>query len=154
MNNNSSNPREALWRRNLSPAEHGALKGSPELELEARLTATLSKIPDAQVPSNFTARVLAAVDLEENRAIRSRVWTLNWRWLWPRVTVAATVLIFAGVSLQRYETQSHRITLAKNVLRLASSQPLPSIEVLENLDAIQRMNLPARADGELLAALQ
>ena len=154
MKNDSSDSRVALWRKNLSPAEHGALKGSPELEVEARLTAALSKIPDTQVPSNFTARILAAVDLEENRTVRSRDWTLNWRRLWPRVAVAAVVLIFAGVSIQRYETQTHRISLAKNVVRLASSQPLPSIEVLENLDAIQRMNLPARADGELLAALQ
>lgn len=154
MSNNFSESRETLWRKNLSPAERGALEGSLELELEARLTAALSKIPDAQVPSNFTARVLAAVDSEENRAARSRDWTLNWRWLWPRAAVAAAVLIFAGVGLQRYETHSHRITLAKNVVRIASSQPLPSIEVLENLDAIQRMNLPARADGELLAALQ
>ncbi|MEI7807362.1 MAG: hypothetical protein WCJ07_02640 [Verrucomicrobiota bacterium] len=154
MKNNSSDSRESFWRNNLSPAERGALKGSPELELEARLTAALSKIPDAQVPSNFTARILAAVDLEENHAVHSRNWTLNWRQLWPRFAVAAAVLIFAGVSLQRYESNAHRITLAKNVVRLASSQPLPSIEVLENLDAIQRMNLPARADGELLAALQ
>ena len=154
MKNDSSDSREALWRKNLSPAEHGALKGSPELELEARLTAALSKIPDTQVPSNFTARILAAVDLEENRTVRSRDWTLSWHRLWPRVAMAAVVLIFAGVSIQRYETQTHRISLAKNVVRLASSQPLPSIEVLENLDAIQRMNLPARADGELLAALQ
>ena len=154
MKNDSSDSRETLWRKNLSPAEHGALKGSPELELEARLTAALLKTSDVQVPSNFTARVLAAVDLEENRATRSHDWTLNWRQLWPRFAVAAAVLIFAGVSIQRYESHAHWITLAKTVVRLASSQPLPSIEVLENLDAIQRMNLPARADGELLAALQ
>jgi len=154
MNTNSSDSREALWRKCLSPAELGTLKGSPELEVEARLTASLLKIPDAQVPSNFTACVLAAVDLEEIQTSRSRDWTLNWRQLWPRFAVAAAVLIFAGVSIQRYESHAHRITLAKNVVRLASSQPLPSIEVLENLDAIQRMNLPARADGELLAALQ
>ncbi|MEI8289638.1 MAG: hypothetical protein WCH99_09195 [Verrucomicrobiota bacterium] len=154
MKNDFSDPREALWRKNLTPAERVALKDSPDLELEARLNAALSKIPDAQVPSNFTARVLAAVDLEENRTVSSRDWTLSWHRWWPRVAAAAAVVIFAGVGLQRYETQAHRITLAKNVVRLASSQPLPSIEVLENLDAIQRMNLPARADGELLAALQ
>ena len=96
MNNNSSDPREALWRKSLSPAELGTLKGSPELEVEARLTASLLKIPDAHVPSNFTARVLAAVDLEENQTSRSRDWTLNWRQLWPRFAVATAVLIFCG----------------------------------------------------------
>jgi hypothetical protein len=74
--------------------------------------------------------------------------------LWPRVAVAAAVLIFAGVSIQRYETNSHRTALAKNVALLATSQPPPSVDALENLDAIQRMSQSAHADGELLADLQ
>ena len=155
MKNNSSDSRESLWRRKLSPAERAALKISPELELEARLTAALAKIPDAPVPSNFTARVLGTVDLEAVQSARSQtLWTLNWRRLWPRITVAAAVLIFAGVSLQRYEASAHRIELAKNVVLIASAQPLPSVDALENLDAIQRMSQSGHADGELLAALQ
>ena len=68
--------------------------------------------------------------------------------------MAAAVLIFAGVNLQRYEVNSQRIALVKNVAMVAGSQPPPSVDALENLDAIQRMSQPARADGELLAALQ
>ena len=34
------------------------------------------------------------------------------------------------------------------------AQPPPSVDALENLDAIQRMSQPAPADGELLAVLQ
>ena len=154
MENNASNSRELLWRRKLADAERAGLRGQPALDLEARLTAALAEIQDVPVPSNFTARVLAADELEEARAGRVRNWTLNWRWLWPRVAAVAAVLIVAGAGLQRYETHSHRAALAKNVLRLARSQPLPSVEALENLDAIQRMSLPARADGDLLAALQ
>ena len=37
---------------------------------------------------------------------------------------------------------------------VAVSQPLPSVDALENLDAIQRMSQSGHADGELLAALQ
>ena len=151
---NSSNLRELLWRRKLSEAERAGLSGQAALDFESRLTAALSNISDVPVPSNFTSRVLAAVELEEARAVRARRWTLNWRLLWPRVAAVAAILFFAGVGYQRYDTHSHRAALAKNVLLLARSQPLPSVEVLENLDAIQRMSLPARADGELLTALQ
>jgi len=154
MEDNSSNLRELLWRRKLSGAERAGFSGQAALDLESRLTAALSNIYDVPVPSNFTSWVLVAVDLEEARVVRARHWTLNWRLLWPRVAAVAAILFFAGVGYQRYETHSHRAALAKNVLLLARSQPLPSVEVLENLDAIQRMSLPARADGELLAALQ
>ena len=65
--------------------------------------------------------------------------------------MAVAVLVFAGVSIQRYETNSHRIALAKNVALVAAAQPLPSVDALENLDAIQRMSQPAHADEELLA---
>ena len=153
MENQPLNSGELLWRRELSAAERAALCASPELELEAKLTAALGQMSDAPVPSNFTARVLTAVELEDARAARSHSWTLNWRLLWPRVAVTAAVLIFAGVGILRHETHSHRVALAKDVALMAVAQP-PSVDALENLDAIQRMSQPAHADGELLAALQ
>ena len=154
MENNPSNPRESLWRRQPTDAERAGLRAQPELELEARLTEALAKIPDAAVPSNFTARVLDAVELEAARETRDRDWTLNWRALWPRVAVAAAILIFAGVSFQRYEIHSQRAKLVKNIAMVTVAQPPPSVDVLENLDAIQRMSQSGHADGELLAALQ
>ena len=154
MNNEPVNPRESLWRRKLSGDERAGLRAQPELELEARLTEALRKIPDAPVPSNFTARVLDAVERDETRALPVRIWALNWRRLWPRVAAAAAVLIFAGVGIQRHETSARRIALAKNVARVAVAQPVPSADALENLDVIQRMSQPAKADTELLAALQ
>ena len=152
MKNEPDNQRESLWRRKLSAAERAGLRSQPDLELEARLTDALANISDVPVPSNFTARVLDAVDFDEKQAARARGW--NWRLLWPRVAVAAAVLLFTGVSVQRYETNSHRAALARNVVLLATAQPLPSVDALENLDVIQRMSQPARADGDLLAALQ
>lgn len=143
-----------MWRRKLSVTERAALRATPELELEAKLTAALGKISDAPVPSNFTSRVLDAVELEEARAARSSSWTLNWRLLWPRVAVTAAVLIFAGIGIQRHETHSHRLALAKEIAMVAVTPALPSVDALENLDAIQRLSQPAHADGELLAALQ
>jgi len=152
MKNQPSDSSESLWRRKLSEAERAALCAQPELQHEARLTAALDIISDAPVPSNFTARVLAAVELEEMRSARSR-WHWNWHSLFPRVAVACAVLIFAGVGIQRLETHSHRVALAKDVAFVTAAQP-PSVDALENLDAIQRMSQPAHADGELLAVLQ
>jgi negative regulator of sigma E activity len=153
MENKPFNAEESLWRRTLSAAERDALRTQPGLELEARLTAALAKIPDAPVPSNFTARVMADIELEEIQATRPQIWALNWRLLWPRVAVAAAILIFAGVSLQRYETNAQRTALAKN-LALAARAPSPGVDALENLDAIQLMGQSGHADGQLLAALQ
>ena len=152
MENKPSELRETLWRRKLSADERAALRAQPELELEARLTAVLAKISDAPVPSNFTARVLAAIELEEKQAARStRGW--NWRSLFPRIAVATAVLVFIGVSFQRYEANSQRTALAKTLVQVASAQP-PGVDALENLDAIQGMGQSGHADGELLAALQ
>jgi hypothetical protein len=151
MENKPSDLRESLWRRQLPDAECATLRTQPDLELEARLTESLAKIPDAPVASNFTARVLAAVELEETR--RARGWNFNWNWhaLFPRMAVTAVVLVFAGISFQRYELNSQRTLLAKNVAQAAAAQPLPSVDALNNFDAIQRMSQPARADEELLA---
>ena len=129
------------------------MKNEPDHLHEARLTDVLAKLPDAPVPSNFTARVLAAVELEEAAASRARNWTWNWRLLWPRIAVAAAVLIFVGVSIQRYEVNAQRTVLAKN-LALAARAPSPGVDALENLDAIQRMSQSGHADNELLAVLQ
>ncbi len=122
-------------------------------QLDARLTVALRRLPDTPVPSNFTARVLDTIELEEKRGTRPH-WLWNWQVVIPRLAVATFVLIFAGISIQRYEIHSQRAILAKNVASLAVAQPLPSVDALENLDAIQRLSQSSRADGELLAALQ
>lgn len=153
MENKPSNPSESLWRRKLSEAEREALRSQPGLELEANLTETLAKIPDAPVPSNFTARVLEVVELEEKQAARTG-WHWNWRRLFPRIAVATAVLLFAGISIQRFEANSHRAALAREIATATVSQPLPSMEALENLDVIQHMSQSGHADTELLAALQ
>ena len=153
MENKPINPEESLWRRTVSEAERTVLRAQPGLELEARLTQALTKIPDAPVPSNFTARVFADIERAEMQAARPQIWALNWRLLWPRVAVTTAVLIFAGVSLQRYEIHVQRTAFAKNLV-LAARAPSPGVDALENLDAIQRMSQSSHVDNALLAALQ
>ena len=135
-------------------AERAVLRGQPELELEARLTEALAQLPNAPLPSNFTARVLAAIELEEAQAARSRGWRWNWHGLLPRFAAVAAVLLVAGLMLQHHELALHRAEMARSLSAVASANTVPSVDALENLEVIQRMSQPAQADTELLAALQ
>lgn len=155
MENKPSDWRETLWRRPLTEAERAALAAQPEpeLELEVRLTQSLAKLPDVPAASNFTARVLSAIELEEARPARQRFYRWNWRIILPRIVAISTIMLFAGVGWQRYEAISERI-LAKNVAQVAAEQPVPSVEVLNNFDAIRRMSQPVAADKDLLALMQ
>ncbi|MGO9003005.1 MAG: hypothetical protein ACLPYM_00590 [Limisphaerales bacterium] len=153
--------RESGWRRNLTEAEQAEwrayLAANPDArvdwEMESALNAALTQLPDAPVPSNFTARVLQAVERE---AARPRAW--NWRWNWhtlvPRVAFAAAVIAFTGLAFQHHEIYRQRIALARNVALVTGGQPMPSPEALENFDAIRRMSQPQHADDELLALMQ
>src|SRR5271170_4424203 len=120
----------------------------PDAELEKRLTEALAGLPDAPVASNFTARVMQAIDLEEARAQRKRKW--SWHALLPRVAIASMAIVFAGIIFREREISNQRAAIANSVA-LVAGQPLPSVEALKNFDAIKRMSQPARADEELLA---
>jgi len=154
MENEPSNLRESLWRRKPSDAERAQLQSQPELAAEARLTAALTKTPNAPVASNFTARVMDVIEREERLAARSRGWRWSWRYLVPRVAMAAAVLMFTGVTVQRYEASSHRQEMVRVVAMVAGNKSAPSVDTLQDMDAILRMSQPAHADNELLAALQ
>jgi hypothetical protein len=147
--------RELIWRRKLTGAERKELSAQPDLqtdwELESRLTEELGRLTDRPVPSNFTALLLQAVEREEARP-RPTIWHWGWRVLVPRLAVGVAVIGIAGLTYQRYEF-NQRAQLARDVALLAGTQPLPSVEALQNFNAIQRMSQP-RADEELLALLQ
>jgi hypothetical protein len=149
--------RDSLWRTKLSGTERAALRDQPELELEARLTDALAQLPDAPVPSNFIARVMETTERENARSARAvqlRFWRWNWHALMPRVAVVTTVLVLGGFEVQHYETAQQRTELAKSLSLVASTQAVPSVDALENLEVIQRMSQPTHADTELIAALQ
>jgi negative regulator of sigma E activity len=119
--------------------------------LQNELRELLSRLPDAPVSSNFTARVMQAVEREDLQAARTRGWRWRWRSLLPRAAATATVAIAAGFAFYQHEIYNQRAEIAKNVVRVANAQPLPSVDALQNFDAIQRMSQPAHADEELLA---
>ena len=151
--------RESSWRRKLTGAEQAGLRAylaaHPEAradwEMESALTAAFTRLPDAPVPSNFTARVLQAV---ESEAARPRGWSWNWHGLVPRVAFAAVVVAFTGLAVYHHEAYNQRVALVKNVALATGRMPVPSPEALENFDAIRRMSQPQHADDELLALMQ
>jgi negative regulator of sigma E activity len=153
--------RESSWRRKLTEAEQAGLRAylaaNPDAradwEMESALNAALTRLPDAPVPSNFTARVLQAVEREEARP-HGWSWRWNWHTLVPRVAFAAVVITFTGLALHHHEIYSQRAALARSVAFVTRGQPVPSPEALENFDAIRRMSQPQHADDELLALMQ
>lgn len=122
-------------------------------KLQNELRGLLSRLPDAPVASNFTARVMQQIELEESRRPRQWNFIFNWRAFLPRAAVATVAILFAGLALQHHELDVQRAALAKNAALVAET-PMPDVEALKNFDAIRRMSQPARADDELLALLQ
>jgi negative regulator of sigma E activity len=151
--------RESGWRRKLTDAEQAELRAylaaHPEAradwEMDSALNAALARLPDAPVPSNFTARVLQAVELE---TARPSGWSWNWHVLVPRLATAAAVVVFTGLAVHHHAINSQRIALVKSVALATGGQPVPSPDALENFDAIRRMSQPQHADDELLALMQ
>ena len=125
------------------------MNNEPLQDDRGQLRRLLSRLPDVPVASNFTARVLQAVELEETRHSGWRIFYWNWRVLFPRVAVTATVVGFAAVAFHQHEL-SVRYQKAESVY-LVASQPIPSKEALENFDAIRRMSQTAHPDNDLLA---
>jgi hypothetical protein len=121
--------------------------------IQNELRGLLSRLPDAPVASNFTARVMQQIDLEESRHARKGNFIFNWRVFLPRTAVATVAVLFAGLTLQHHEVNVHRAVFAKNIALVAGA-PMPDVDALKNFDAIRRMSQPARPDNELLALMQ
>ena len=115
------------------------------------LRELLSHLSDAPVASNFTARVMRAVELEDLQTARTHGWRWNWHALLPRAAATAAVVIAAGFAFQQYGAANRRAEITKSVMIIARAQELPTVEALQNFDAIQRMSQPAHADEGLLA---
>lgn len=163
MNNPLDRMRETIWRRKLSAAEEAELRaklGSEaesqrEFEAEVVLTRELNRLRDAPMPSNFTSRVMLAIEAENVKAARSR--QFNWKWffhsLLPKSAFAALLI---GVGLfSYYETvAAKQKQLARSVAAVSEVASLPSPEVLRDFEAIQHLPPTPAPDTELLALLK
>ena len=165
-NDPPENPaREFMWRRKLSASQETQLRtwlaSHPEtqadLESEAALNEALDLLPDAPVASNFTSRVLQAIEVEPQQPQPTRLpaWMALspfLRWL-PRTAVAALVLGIALVSYQHLR-EAHRIQMARDAAVVSEVASLPNPKVLEDFEAIRAMSQAPPADEELLRLLQ
>jgi hypothetical protein len=126
------------------------MNNEPLRDPQSEVRELLSRLPNAPVASNFTARVMQAVELEERRRSRWRVFGWSWRAWVPRAAMGTALVAFAAFTFQQHNLYLHQVAIAKNAA-LVASQPLPSVDALKNFAAIQRMSQPAPADDELLA---
>lgn len=157
--------REAGWRRNPSPAEFAELRawlaGHPqdraEAQAEEALTRAVGRLRDVPVPSNFTARVLQAAQIEAAQAARvPRAPWLGWRLRrFPWLPKSAVVVILVGASVFSYHQvlAFQRAQLARSLVAV-SEVALPSPQILTNFEAIQFLERTPPADVELLQLLK
>ena len=160
---------EASWRRPLTPEEKARLQdylaahpeAQTEWEEEAALNFHLERLADAPLSSNFTARLLQAVELEQAREQRPRSFSLPaWsrRWLTgylPKAASAMLLLVFLAVGLQQYRVYNRK-QVAESVEKLYSiTAVFPKPEVFQDFEVIHQLGqVQPVDDAELLAALQ
>jgi ferric-dicitrate binding protein FerR (iron transport regulator) len=156
--------RELLWRRELTDAEQTELRGwlaahpdaQADWQTETRLSTLLGRLPDAPMPSNFTARVMHAV--EHRAAVRKHGHVMrHYRWWWrsllPRMAMAA-VVVCAGIFVHhRYEV-ARAAEFARSIVVVSQVESLPDAAFLQDFDAIRRLSKKPPVDEELLSLLQ
>jgi anti-sigma factor RsiW len=159
MNQPNHEPwRERFWRRKLTAEQLAELRATnpdaADAKLEAALSDALTGLPDAPVPSNFTARVLQDVRREATSpATAVRNWSWVFRVLIPRAAAAMLVVGVGAFAVQQHQAKQ-RAGIADSLKAVAAVQALPSPEALEDFDAIRKLDSNPAADRELIALLQ
>jgi hypothetical protein len=167
MNHSDYNQlQQAQWKRKLTVEEEARLNAAlakqpgvqADWEEERMVAELLRQLPDAPVPSNFAAQVLLAVNRGDNTE-RSSGRGRWWEWAgslrpacWPALT--GLMVCLSLFSYREYRSVE-RNKLARSVATVSSAAALPSIELLQDFEAIHRLShVSTPVDTELLAALQ
>jgi hypothetical protein len=156
--------REAAWRRPLTRDEEAALQqflaAHPDArqawDEEAALNRLLQRWPAPAVSSNFTARLLQAVQRAPVRA-SWRDWFAPGLWLpenraW-RVALCSFMVCVGLFSFHESQVM-HRARMARQLAGVSRVATLPRMEWLKDFDTINGINRVKVADDELLAALE
>lgn len=152
--------REISWRRALTEAEQAELRAwllthpeaQAEAETDAALSAMLAKLPAAPVPSNFTARVLQAIEREADASAKAQARPRDswWHAFLPRLAVACVVLLGGGLLWQQQHNKQK--DLAHVAREVASADLLSDPNVLTHFDEIASlMPVETTPDESLLA---
>lgn len=164
MNQNPTETRmrELLWRRVLTHAEQSELRAlleaHPDLAErhteELALNRLIERLPDAPVPTNFTARVMQDIGREEAATAREERPSVSWlQRLFPKLAFAS-VLLAAGLFAWQRNLSYHRQRDASDIAAVVGSKDLLSVEVLQNFDSIEKLGHGVPPDTELLSLLQ
>ena len=152
------------FRRELTPEEESRLENYLAANPQARaqweedraLSRAVQSLPDVPVSSNFTARVLQAVDLDnarEARERRSRSWLRSFV---PRLSGAAVAALLVLFFVHNRNTVK-REQIAKVLSEVSTDLKgvsEPDV-VLQDFEVIKQLvRTPAPSDDELLIALQ
>ena len=156
--------RETAWRRPLTADEQARLdawlfthpQAQADWELEAGLNCRIAQLPDAPVPSNFTARVLQALD-RQPAPVTLRPTPLARLWQWfrlpaPRIAWALLLAAAAGFAYHHHRANA-RNEMAKALTVLAQVTALSDPAVLQDFEAIQRLGQAAPNDDDALFAV-
>jgi hypothetical protein len=155
--------REKNWRRKLTAAEKTELRawfaahpGSlADWEIEGHLTDILGRLPDVPVSSNFTSRVLQAVERETISVNRARPSPSTWflRFLLPRAGVV-TVIFVAGLLTYQEHVATKRAELVQSVQMVTGVSSLPGPDILQDFDTIRKISPTPGPDTELIALMK
>ena len=149
-------------QRDLTPEEESRLEAllasTPDTrtqwEEERALSRALQSLPDVPVSSNFTSRVLQAVDAEEARDNRRSIIRPWFRSFLPRLSWAAVVVLLAFFGLQGFRG-AKRAQAGKDISFVSADLAKLPPEVLQDFDAIDQLRQASTGhDDELLIALQ
>src|SRR5215469_8076899 len=102
----------------------------PLQDAQRQVRGLLTRLPDVPVASNFTARVMQAIELDTMRQSRWRLFGWHWRVIIPRTAVATVIVGLASFTVYQHEINVQRVSLAKSAA-LVASQPMPSVEALK-----------------------
>jgi hypothetical protein len=153
--------REIAWRRPLNADEKARLQSylvvhpeaQPDWESELVLNQALLSLRGPSVSSNFTARVLHALELEELKERReSPSWLPNIRLWLPRFAVAGLVLGLGGLGYQKYHLNQmqQRAESVKIMTQLATT--LPDVQMWKDFDAIAGLDQAGPSQDQILWA--
>lgn len=136
----------------------------PDLEKEILLGKLLRNLPQATVPSNFTARVMAEIErIEVEPVVASPEPTLL-DWLLYRfvykigafaVVIALLGFCYFSYTASRNAKLANKISDLSGIALLEDKESKIAVEIFRDFDVIQNLNQQsAFVDTELLAALK
>jgi hypothetical protein len=156
---------ETSWRRPLNDEEQARLRSwlaahsdtQADWEAEATLNQVLARLPEAPVPSNFTALVMQAIDREEAAALRPASFIERLKELvrhrGPRLAWALALIGVVWLGIWQHE-KAARHDLAQGLAALVTLAGQPDPDALQDMGAIQHLSqVTPQGDDELFKVL-